>query len=147
MGFMDTSLEDVALAFVRAINKQDLKALGALMAPSHRFIDSRGNRVEGPTHVCEGWRHYFHLAHDYTIEVQETFSKGPVVVLTGVARGSYTLDGKLEHEERWCIPAAFRAFIEDGKIVEWRVFADHEPVRKHLRRRSHGEPHPAGTAA
>lgn len=147
MGSMETSLEDVALAFVHAINKQDLKAMKALMAPNHRFIDSRGNRIEGPGHVCAGWQHYFHLAHDYTIEVYESFCKGPVVVLTGMALGSYTIDGRLAQDERWNIPAAFRAFVEDGKIIEWRVFADHEPLRKHLRKRDHSDPQPAGSAA
>lgn len=142
-----TSLEDVALAFVRAINKQDLKAMEELMAPNHRFIDSRGNAITGRHHVRVGWQHYFHLAHDYTIEVQESFCKGPVAVLTGVAQGSYTIDGKLERDERWSIPAAFRAFIEDGKIVEWRVFADHEPLRKHLRHRDQDQSRSAGNAA
>ena len=147
MGFMDHSNETVAHAFVHAINSQNLETMKGLMSPGHRFIDSRGHVVHGPDPVCAGWHHYFHLAHDYTIEVQETFSKGPVVLLTGVALGSYTIDGKLAQDERWSIPAAFRAFIEDGKIVEWRVFADHEPLRKHLRKRTHDEIHPAGSAA
>jgi hypothetical protein len=27
-------------------------------------------------------------------------------------------------------PAAFRALIEDGKVAEWRVYADNEPLRR-----------------
>ncbi len=147
MGFMENSIEAVAHAFVHAINKQDLDAMQALMAPHHRFIDSRGHAITGPEYVRAFWTHYFHLAHDYTVEAHETFTKGPVVVLLGVARGSYTINGRLTKQERWCIPAAFRAFVEDGRITEWRVFADHEPIRKHLRKREQGEARPAGAAA
>jgi len=57
------------------------------------------------------------------------------VVMTGLAQGSYAVGGKLTPEYRWSTPAVFRAFVEDGKIVEWRVYADNEPVRKRMRKK------------
>jgi hypothetical protein len=38
---MENTLEGVALAFVRAINKQKIETLAELMPEGHRLIDSR----------------------------------------------------------------------------------------------------------
>jgi ketosteroid isomerase-like protein len=39
--------EEVFMLFVTAINRHDLQALTALMAPDHIFIDSVGRHAEG----------------------------------------------------------------------------------------------------
>ena len=52
---MNDSAESVAQAFVRAINRQDVEGLFALMAPEHRFVDSLGNVVEGREKMRAGW--------------------------------------------------------------------------------------------
>jgi len=105
------------------------------MPEGHRFIDSLGRTLEGRETVRAGWVSYFSMMADYSIELQETFSKGPVVVMLGVAEGSYAVDGQLTMEDRWSTPAVFRAYICCGKVKEWRVFADNEPVRKRMRKR------------
>jgi len=133
---MDTSIENVAHEFVRAINKQDLEAITGLMPEQHRFIDSLGRVLQGREKVRAGWVEYFRMVADYSIEVQETFCKGPVAVMLGVAQGSYAVDGHLTMEDRWSTPAVFRAFVEDGKVTEWRVFADNEPVRRRMREKA-----------
>jgi len=132
---MEKSIESVAHEFVKAINAQDLEALTELMPEGHRFIDSLGRTLEGRETVRAGWVSYFSMMADYSIELQETFSKGPVVVMLGVAEGSYAVDGQLTMEDRWSTPAVFRAYICCGKVKEWRVFADNEPVRKRMRKR------------
>jgi ketosteroid isomerase-like protein len=144
---MENSVESVARAFVRAINGQNLEALADLLPEWHRFIDSRGNVIQGRENVRAGWIEYFRMVLDYSIEVQESFSKGPVVVLLGIAQGSYAVDGQLTMEDRWSTPASFRAFVEDGKITEWRVFADNEPVRKRMRKTGQAEEVAADNAA
>jgi hypothetical protein len=53
--------------------------------------------------------------------------------MLGVVEGTYTSDGKLKPENHWKTPAALRAFIEDGKVAEWRVYADNEPIRQRIR--------------
>ena len=136
MGGMEKSIETVAHEFVRAINGQDLEALTELMPEEHRFIDSLGRVLEGRETVRAGWVNYFNMVADYSIEPQETFSKGPVVVMLGVAQGSYAVDGQLTMEDRWSTPAVFRAYICCGKVKEWRVFADNEPVRKRMRKKA-----------
>lgn len=130
---MKDSAESVAQAFVRAINRQDVEALAALMTAEHRFIDSLGNVVEGREKMRAGWAGYIRMVPDYSIAVEETICDGPLVVMLGVAQGTYAPDGDLKAENRWETPAAFRAFIEDGLVAEWRVYADNEPIRALMR--------------
>jgi hypothetical protein len=175
---MKDSAEGVAQAFVRAINRQDVDALAELMTPEHRFVDSLGNVVQGREKMRTGWIGYFRMVPDYTIAVEESFCDGPVVVMLGVAQGTFVrpreggqsphsseqdlLAGELasprapayeaevgqlpksqgralDHpepraENQWNTPAAFRVFIEDGLVAEWRVYADNEPIRERMRK-------------
>ncbi|MGP8252433.1 MAG: nuclear transport factor 2 family protein [Terracidiphilus sp.] len=124
----------VAQQFVRAINRQDVDAMAALMSDEHRFIDSLGNAVTGSAAMRAGWAGYFRMVPDYTIAVEEIYSDGPVVILLGAAQGAYSTGGALEPENRWSTPVALRAFVEEGKIAEWRVYADNEPIRKLMAR-------------
>ncbi len=127
------SAENVALDFVRAINRHDVEGMLALMAPSHRFVDSMGQPMHGRENVRVAWVGYFHMVPDYSIAVSETISHGPLVVMLGLAKGTYTPDGWLKDENRWETPAAFRASIKGGKVEEWRVYADNEPMRQRMR--------------
>jgi uncharacterized protein (TIGR02246 family) len=120
----------VVTAFVRAIGRQDADALAELMTADHRFIDSLGNVVEGRDKVHTGWTGYFRMVPDYALAIEETYTEGPVVLLLGVAQGTYSSDGVLTQENRWQTPVVIRAFVEDGKLAEWRVYADNEPIRK-----------------
>ncbi len=127
---MSQSPESVVLAFVNAINRQDVDALMEMMTPEHRFVDSLGNMVEGREKMRAGWRAYLDMVPDYKIAVEETYRDGSVVVMLGEARGTFAPDGKMRAENRWRTPAAFRALVEKGKVAEWRVFADNEPIRR-----------------
>lgn len=122
--------ESVAIAFVRAINRQDADELAALMTPGHRFVDSLGNVVEGRENMRKGWTAYFQMVPDYTVAIEETYASGPVVILLGIAQGTYAKDCKLVEANAWLTPIAVRAQVEDGLVAEWRVYADNEPIRK-----------------
>jgi ketosteroid isomerase-like protein len=135
---MNGSPESVAQAFVRAVNRQDVEGLVALMAPSHRFVDSLANVVQGPEKMRAGWAGYFKLVPDYSIAVEESFCDGPVVLMLGVAQGTYAPEGNLKSENQWKTPAVFRAQVEDGLIAEWRVYADNEPIRELMRKNGPG---------
>jgi ketosteroid isomerase-like protein len=130
---MSNSPATAAQAFVRAINRHDVDQLAELMTYEHCFIDSLGNTVRGRQKMQGGWAAYFFMVPDYQIAVEETYIDGPVVVMLGVAEGTYAPDGKLKPENRWKTPAAFRALIEDGQVAEWRVYADNEPIRGRMR--------------
>ena len=129
---MNEQAESVAQAFVRAINRQDVDALAELMTAEHRFIDALGNTSEGREKMRTAWAAYFRMVPDYTVAIEETFSDGPVVVMLGMAQGTYTPDGQLRPENRWSTPTAFRAFIEDQQVAEWRVYCDNEPIRQRM---------------
>ncbi len=135
--------ETIAQAFVRAINRQDVDRLAELMSPAHRFIDSLGSVTEGRDKVREAWAAYFRMIPDYAVAIEEYHPSGaltsndPVVILLGVASGTYTRDGRLDPKNRWKTPIAILALVEDGLISEWRVYADNEPIRKLIS----GEPH------
>jgi ketosteroid isomerase-like protein len=120
----------VAQRYVRAINRQDVDAIAELMTGEHRFIDSLGNVVTGSVAMRAGWTGYFRMVPDYTIAIDEIYSDGPVVIMLGAAQGTYSTGGALKPENRWSTPVALRAYIEGGKIAEWRVYADNEPIRK-----------------
>ena len=124
------SAESVALAFVRAINRQDLDRLTALMTPSHRFIDSRGKVIEGREKMREGWAAYFRMVPDYSVAIEELYPSDPIALMLGMAGGTYSSDGKLHPENRWQTPVAIRVLVEEGLVAEWRVYADNEPIRK-----------------
>jgi uncharacterized protein (TIGR02246 family) len=127
------STENAAQDFVRAINRHDVEEMLSLMAPGHRFVDSMGQVVEGREKVRACWVGYFHMVPDYSITVDETIRDGPIVIMLGAAKGTYTPEGWLRDENRWETPAAFRASIKSGKVAEWRVYADNEPLRQRMR--------------
>jgi ketosteroid isomerase-like protein len=130
MESIGNSPESVAQAFLRAINRQDVDRLAELMAPGHRFVDSLGNTVEGREKMRQGWAAYFRMVPDYSVAIEEFYPGDPVVVMIGLASGTFTRDGKLNPENRWQTPIAIRASIDDGLVAEWRVYADNEPIRK-----------------
>ena len=130
---MMRSAERAALAFVGAINRQDVERMAALMTSGHRMVDAMGQAVQGRDAVRTCWVGYFHMVPDYSIAVEETLCDGPVVVMLGVAKGTYAPEAWLKVENRWETPVALRATIKDGKVAEWRVYADNEPMRERMR--------------
>lgn len=124
---------ETARAFVNAINAHDPAAIVALATGDHRFIDSLGNTI-GPQSLREAWEGYFRMVPDYRIEVREWITDGNLVVALGTASGTFTKDGTPQPENAWHTPAAWRAVVRDGKVAEWQVYADNEPIRAVMRR-------------
>jgi ketosteroid isomerase-like protein len=114
--------------FLAAINGHDLIALTALLAADHVFVDSLGNRVTGAKSMEAGWRGYFAMCPDYCIHADKVLQDDDTVLAVGEAGG--TIDGVA-----WRTRAAWKAVIGDGKVAEWRVFADNKPVYEILSRR------------
>ncbi len=130
---MNQSAIGAAREFVHAINRQDIDALASLMTPDHTFIDSLGNTVAGRDRMRAGWTGYFGMVPDYSISIEESYGDGDVVVLLGVAQGTYKSKDGLSQENRWHTPIAVRARVEDGLVAEWHVYADNEPLRALMR--------------
>jgi ketosteroid isomerase-like protein len=124
---MDSS--DILQRWFAAINDHDVGALVTLMASDFVFVDSLANRVNGPKSMEAGWRGYFAMCPDYWIRSDLVMTDGDTVLIAGEAGG--TIDG-----ESWRIPAAWKAVIRDGTVLEWQVFADNRPVYEILKRRT-----------
>jgi len=107
--------------WLAAINSHDVIALTTLMAADHVFVDSLGNRVHGARSMEAGWRGYFAMCPDFWIRGDHMMAADDTVLVAGEAGG--TIDG-----ESWRTPAAWKAVIRDGSVVEWQVFADNKPV-------------------
>ena len=103
------------------------------MTPDHLFVDSLGIEVCGREPMREGWRAYFVMVPDYHIAVTDHLETGPVVALFGLASGTYTPGGRIFTQNRWEMPAAWKAVVRDGLVAEWRVYADNEPMRRLMR--------------
>ena len=132
----EASITEIAHEFVACINRQDADLISELMTEDHIFIDSLGGTMRGRDSMREGWIGYFKMVPDYWIKVDETVVSGDVVILLGIAGGTYTADGTLHTENRWETPAALRAVIRGDRVAEWRVYADNEPIRAVIRRLS-----------
>ena len=100
------------------------------MSPSHRFIDSLGKVIEGRDKNARGLGSLLRMVPDYSVAIEELYPSDPVVIMLGMASGTYSRDGKLNPENRWQTPVAIRALVEDGLVAEWRVYADNDPIRK-----------------
>ena len=112
---------EAVLAFLEAINAHDVDRLLSLMTEDHAFIDSLGKRVEGRDKMRAAWSGYFAFCPDYRVSHEVIVSDGILVLTTGTAGG--TIAGN-----RWEIPAAWKAVVNDGLLREWRVYADNKPV-------------------
>lgn len=119
---------DVLKQWLAAINGHDVSALTALMAADHVFVDSLGNRVAGVKSMEAGWRGYFAMCPDYWVRADDAMTEGETMLVAGEAGG--TIDG-----QSWRIPAAWKIVIRDGRVAEWRVFADNKPVYEILGKR------------
>jgi ketosteroid isomerase-like protein len=124
--------ERVAIRFVNEINRHDVAALAAMMAPDFRFVDGLGQEVRGVERMRAAWTSYFALFPDYRITIREHLSLGQVVALFGTASGTLAERGELPTRNRWTLPAAWRAVVREGRIVDWQVYADNQPVSKLL---------------
>jgi len=111
-------------SFIKAVNAADVTAVCDLMPKGHLFIDSDGGEVCGREAMRRGWIGYFSMMPDYKIQVQGIYSRGTVVVMIGAATGTYSPDGKLRPENRWQVPAAWRAVVRGGRVAVFQVFGE-----------------------
>jgi ketosteroid isomerase-like protein len=118
------------MEFVARINEHDPDRLAELMAEDHLFIDGLGRQVRGKYGMRDAWKAYLAWFPDYRISVDLKLADGDFVGLFGTAEGTYAPDGVLRAEQHWKIPAAWRAVVRQGRILEWQVYADNEPVWK-----------------
>jgi ketosteroid isomerase-like protein len=126
----------VVLKFEEAINARDPEAICALMTADGAFVDSLDNHIEGQTKLHAAWEGYFKMVPDYSISHSEIFADRNIVAVFGSAQGTFSnsKDGKLDKQNFWKTPGAWRAVVKEGKIAVWQVYADNEPIRAIMRK-------------
>ncbi len=125
---------DVVMKFVSAVNDRQIEKMTALMPPEHRFTDTLGVCIEGRMAAREAWQGYFRIVPDFKISISEFYESEEAVVMVGTASGTYSPKGCRVPGNQWSMPAAWRAVVEDGRIREWQIIADNEPLRARMRR-------------
>jgi ketosteroid isomerase-like protein len=129
----NVATRDIAQKFVKAINAHDTHGLTELMSSNHVFIDSLGNRASASA-MRSGWQEYFTMVPDYWIKVDQLVSEGNLIILCGSAGGTFVpKGGMMKPENKWETPAVWRALIQGGRVAEWRVYCDNEPIREKMR--------------
>jgi SnoaL-like protein len=139
---------EVAMDFIKRINAGDINALCELMTEGHIFQDALGKRFIGRETMRQGWAMYFKSVADYRVHADEFFQTEERIAIFGTASGRYvgphgpstkagngapvarSADSAIGPNGFWEVPAAWRAVVQDGKIAEWRVYADNQPLRK-----------------
>ena len=122
------------MKFEELINSCSSEAVAGLLTDDSVFIDSLGNKIQGADKLRGAWAAYFKMVPDYSISHIEIFAEGNTVAVFGTAQGTFARGPEMKKEDFWKTPAAWRAVVRDGKIAEWQVFADNEPIRAIMRR-------------
>ena len=125
---MPSGISDTLTQWLTAINAHDTAGLSALMDTNFVFVDSLSNRISGAESMEAGWRGYFAMCPDFWVRADHTMAEGDTMLIAGEAGG--TING-----ESWRTPSAWLAVFRDGRLAEWRVFADNKPVYEILARR------------
>ena len=120
---MSKTPEELALAFIVAINAEDINALRALMTDDHTFTDARSNSFSGADKMRLGWQHFFHAYPAYRIDIERSFVSEDHVALFGKATGGWRVN-EVILPQTWTVSAAWLAEVEEEKIKHWTVFCD-----------------------
>jgi len=124
---------NAAALFVKRINAHDVEGLIRLMTSDHIMVDSLGERFARPA-IEEGWRQYFGIVPDYRVRIDRKITMGDATILIGSAGGTYVAPGTPRRSGgRWVSPAVWLARTRGGKVAEWRIYADNEPIRARMR--------------
>lgn len=129
--------KDIILKFIEQINSQNIDGLCKLMSEDHQFIDALGSMVQGREQMRNAWTGYFQIVPDYHISCEEIIERSNVVAAFGTAGGTYCPHGALLDENKWEVPAAWRAKVVDSLVSEWRVYTDNEPIRRLMSKVNH----------
>lgn len=121
---MTDSLTTIVRAYVDAINAKDLDKMASLMDENFTYKDSGGGFNQGKANMLKGWREYFGMFPDFTIQADLLFSEGDTVAMFGATSGTYKTDDGLLPENKTRGPAAWQIRLQDGKIALWQVYTD-----------------------
>ena len=110
---------------ISRINAADPAGIVGCSSERLRFIDATGAVYSLGKRA---WASYFADFPNYHIQIDRIISRGSAVAIFGVASGSFKGRGSATPGASWRLPAAWRAVVRSGKVVEWQVYLDLEPM-------------------
>ncbi len=123
---MDASSKKIVKDFLKAVNDNNIQAMESLLADNHIFIDSNENEIVGRAKVIKIWKHHFENVDAYSVKVDKMFGKDGCVVFTGEVSGF--IRDKNKADKFWSVPLAWKVKVNDGKILQWQVFENTQPI-------------------
>jgi len=121
----DTTTVDVVSTFVECINAGDLDGLCSLMTDDFAFIDYGGKVERGKDVMRQGFRSYFSDYPQYKNITEKVLTGGTGVAIIGKTTGSH-ISPEVEVKET----VLWTAEIRDGKVAQWRIYADTDVVNQ-----------------
>ncbi len=109
----------VARDYIDAVNARDADRVDALLADDCRFVDSRGEWLEGRANVVEATRNFFELERNFRWHDMKFAMHNGDVLMRGRATAD---DARLAQDTLW------QARVSDGKITHWQSFGAGDPV-------------------
>jgi limonene-1,2-epoxide hydrolase len=132
----ETSPLEIVEALAEAINRHDVDAIMQHLHEGHVFVDSLGNEVRGAQAVRKAWEQYLSMVPDYWVRIEHGVLAPEYIALFGKAGGTLAVEGETPPENWWETTAAWRAVIADGRVAEWQVYSDNEPIRKLMKKKA-----------
>ena len=117
--------KEIVLAFVKAINDHDVDEIYNLISEDHIFIDGSGEKHVGKINMKEGWKNYFDMFPDYSVDITDIIEDNLVIGFFGYASATCKIAKDKINSNFWKTPAAWKAIVENEKIKHWQVYCDY----------------------
>lgn len=105
----------VVRRYLAAMNARDAERVESLLDERIRFVDSRGEWIEGRENVATATRRFFELEPNYNMHDMQIVMHDGDVLLKGRASAS---EERLTHDTLW------RARTRRGKLLHWQSYGE-----------------------
>lgn len=109
----------VVRRYLAAMNARDAERVETLLDEHVRYVDSRGEWIQGRDNVATATRRFFALEPSYNLHDMTIVMHDGDVLLKGKASAS---EERLTHDTLW------RARTRKGKVVHWQSYGDDSPA-------------------
>ena len=120
----------IAISFIDAINRQDLKVMSSLMSDGHELRVLDEPPVAGREANMDAWRGYFDLCPHYIIYPEQIGETADDAAILGYTTGSHLA---LPDDEERLLKVIWRAeTTPDGRVAVWEFRDDSASLRTRL---------------
>ncbi|WP_338446339.1 nuclear transport factor 2 family protein [Pelagerythrobacter marensis] len=109
----------VVKSYVAAMNSRDAERVDALLDEHVRYVDSRGEWIEGRENVATATRRLFELDPEYKMHDMTIVMHEGDVLLKG---RTSACEERLAHDTLW------RARARGGKLTHWQSYGEDSPA-------------------